>query len=70
MDEQRALNEIRRSAERREKADEERHFATAELRKYVHLARAAGVGVTEIAGAAGLSRQAVYEVLGQPAPPG
>jgi DNA-binding phage protein len=70
MNETKALKELRRSAERREKADDERHFATAELRKYVHLSRAAGAGVTQIAEAAGLSRQAVYEVLGQDAPPG
>jgi hypothetical protein len=65
MNPTRALELLRLAAERREKADEERHRATIELHKYTHAARAAGVGVTEIAAAAGLSRQAVYEILGQ-----
>jgi len=59
------IQDLRRAAKRRDDADDERRFATAELHKYVHLARAADVGVTEIASAAGLSRQAVYEILGQ-----
>ncbi len=66
MNEKKALEELRRAAKRREAAAEERRFAAAEVRKYAIAAHAAGVGVTEIAGAAGLSRQAVYELLGQP----
>jgi hypothetical protein len=65
MDQEKAIAHLIRVAERRERADNERRFATIELHKYVHMARAAGVGVTEIAGAAALSRQAVYEILGQ-----
>jgi hypothetical protein len=68
MNATKALELLRLAAERRERADEERHFATAEIRKYTIAARAAGVAVTEIASAAGLSRQSVYELLGDPQP--
>lgn len=68
MSERKALEALRRAAARREAADDERHAASAELRKRVQDAHAAGVSPTRIAQEAGLSRQAVYEAL-QPSQP-
>jgi DNA-binding phage protein len=61
--ESKAVDALRRAAARREAADDERHAASAELRKRVRDAHAAGVSPTRIAQEAGLSRQAVYEAL-------
>jgi DNA invertase Pin-like site-specific DNA recombinase len=58
-----AIKHLQKAASRREAADIERHAASAELRKRVRDAHAAGVSPTRIAQEAGLSRQAVYEVL-------
>jgi DNA-binding phage protein len=63
VNEKRALESLRLAAARREAADDERHAASAELRKRVRDAHAAGVSPTRIAQEAGLSRQAVYEAL-------
>jgi DNA-binding phage protein len=63
MTEHKALKALRLAAERRKAADDERHAASAELRKRVKDAHAAGVSPTQIAREAGLSRQAVYEAL-------
>jgi DNA-binding phage protein len=63
MNEKRALESLRRAAERRRVAEDERHAASAELRKRVKDAHTAGVSPTRIAQEAGLSRQAVYEAL-------
>jgi len=65
MNEKKILERLRRAAERREVADAERHAAAAELRKRVQEAHAAGLSPTRIAQEARLSRQAVYEALGQ-----
>jgi DNA-binding phage protein len=65
MSEAKAIEALHKAAERRKAADDERHAASAELRKRVQDARAAGVSPTRIAQKAGLSRQAVYEALGQ-----
>ena len=65
MNEDKIIDGLRRAAERRKAADDERHAASMELRKRVQDAHAAGIGPTRIAEAAGLSRQAVYEALGQ-----
>lgn len=65
MSEDKIINGLRRAAERRERADKERHAASAELRKLVQDAHAAGFSPTRIAQEARLSRQAVYEALGQ-----
>jgi DNA-binding phage protein len=65
MSEDKIIAALRKAAERREAADQERHEASADLRKRVQDAHAAGIGPTRIAEAAGLSRQAVYEALGQ-----
>jgi len=59
----RTLREIRKAAKRRAKADEDRRSATEDLRTYIRAARHAGVPITQIASEAGLSRQAVYDVL-------
>lgn len=59
----RTLREIRKAAKRRMKADEDRRKATEDLREYIKAARSAGVPITQIASEAGLSRQAVYDVL-------
>jgi DNA invertase Pin-like site-specific DNA recombinase len=63
VSEEKALEALRRAAERREVADAERHAAAVELRKRVKDAHAAGVSPTRIAREARLSRQAVYEAL-------
>ncbi len=65
MTEKQALQALRRAAERREAADQERHAAAAELRKRIQQAHAAGVSPSRIAQEARVSRQAVYEALGQ-----
>lgn len=66
MNEKQAIEALRRASKRREAAEAERHAASIELRKSVQDARAAGLGPSRIAQEAGLSRQAVYEALGQP----
>lgn len=63
MNERKALEALDRAADRRRAADDERHAASAELRKRVRDAHAAGVSPTRIAQEARLSRQAVYEAL-------
>jgi DNA-binding phage protein len=65
MSEAAILEALRDAAQRRERAEQERHAASAELRKRVQEAHTAGIGPTRIAQEAGLSRQAVYESLGQ-----
>jgi DNA-binding phage protein len=60
------IQAIRRSAKRREKAAQARQEATRELREWCLKAQAAGISITEIASEAGLSRQGVYDLLGQP----
>lgn len=59
----RTLREIRKAAKRRAKADEDRRKATEDLHTFIRAARHAGVPITQIASEAGLSRQAVYDVL-------
>lgn len=59
----RTLREIRKAAKRRAKADEDRRKATEDLHDFIRAARTAGVPITQIASEAGLSRQAVYDVL-------
>jgi len=63
MNDRRVLEALRRAAARRRAPDDERHAASAELRKRVKDAHAAGVSPTPIAQEAGLSRRAVYEAL-------
>lgn len=65
ISEKKAIERLRRAAERREVADQERHAAAAELRRRIQQAHAAGLSPTRIAQEARMSRQAVYEALGQ-----
>ena len=60
---ERTLREIRKAAKRRARADEDHRKATEDLRTYIRAARSAGVPITQIASEAGISRQAVYDVL-------
>jgi DNA-binding phage protein len=54
---------IRKAAKQRERADEARQRATADLRELCRKAQAEGVSITQIASEAGLSRQGVYDLL-------
>jgi septal ring factor EnvC (AmiA/AmiB activator) len=66
MSEQTAiLRSIRGAAKRREKADAAKRAATDDLRRYCEEARKAKVPITQIASEAGLSRQGVYDLLGE-----
>jgi hypothetical protein len=64
-EQERTLREIRKAAKRREKAEADRRKATGDLRTYCEAARFAGVSITRIAEEAGLSRQGVYDLLGE-----
>jgi hypothetical protein len=59
------IKNIRKAARRRDRADVSRREARADLKRYCQEAQAAGVSITDIAAAAGLSRQGVYGLLGQ-----
>lgn len=59
------LRSIRGAAMRRESADAQKRQATDDLRGFVRQARDAGVPITRIASEAGLSRQGVYDLLGE-----
>ena len=61
MSEDKIIGALRRAAERRESADRERHAASAELRRRIKDALAAGISPSRIGREARLSRQAVYE---------
>lgn len=63
-EQERQLHNLESAAEARERADREKEAATKNLRDHIRGARAAGVPITQIASAAHLSRQAVYDVLG------
>lgn len=65
MSDEQIIQDLQRAAERRKLAEDERHAASAALREHIQDAHAAGIGPTRIAEASGLSRQAVYEALGQ-----
>jgi len=56
---------LREAAAHRAQADEMRARATVHLRDWCVRARAAGLPVTVIARDTGLSRQAVYDMLGR-----
>lgn len=59
------IRQIKRAARKRAKADEAKREATEDLRRYCREAREAGVSITQIASEAGLSRQGVYDLLGE-----
>lgn len=66
MSQAKAVSALRKAAKRRQRAETERHAASAELRERIKEAHAAGVNPTRISQEAGLSRQAVYEALQKP----
>jgi DNA invertase Pin-like site-specific DNA recombinase len=59
------IRKIKAAARKRAKADDAKREATEELRAYIRDAREAGVPITRIASEAGLSRQGVYDLLGE-----
>jgi DNA invertase Pin-like site-specific DNA recombinase len=59
------LRSISGAASRRATADEKKREATDDLRQFVRQARAEKVSITKIASAADLSRQGVYDLLGE-----
>lgn len=65
MSEATILRSIRGAAKRRERADAAKRQATEDLRGFCRQAREAGVPLTRIASEAGLSRQGVYDLLGE-----
>lgn len=62
------ITAIRKAAKQRERADELRRAATADLRASCRQAQAEGVPISQIAREAGLSRQGVYDLLADPPP--
>ena len=65
MSEATLLRSIRGAASRRQTADAAKRQATDDLREFVRQARAEKVPITKIASEAGLSRQGVYDLLGE-----
>lgn len=65
MSEATLLRSIRGAASRRKSADAAKRQATDDLREFVRQARAEKVAITRIASEAGLSRQGVYDLLGE-----
>lgn len=65
MSEATAIRRIKAAARKREKADAAKRGATEELRRYCKEAQKEGVSITRIASEAGLSRQGVYDLLGE-----
>jgi len=68
MSEPAVIEGIRRAAKRRERAERDRRKAMDDLRQRAQEAQAQGVGVSQIAREAGLSRQGVYDLLGSRPP--
>jgi AcrR family transcriptional regulator len=60
-----AIKGIRQAARRRARGNAIRREATDNLRRYCREAQEAGVSISQIAREAGLSRQGVYDLLGQ-----
>lgn len=63
-----AIEGIRRAATQRERAEKMRRKATDELRERCRQAKTEGVPIAQIAREAGLSRQGVYDLLGDRRP--
>jgi DNA invertase Pin-like site-specific DNA recombinase len=62
-----AIRGIRQAAKKRERATAARREATDDLRRFALEAQSAGVSISQIAREAGLSRQGLYDLLGEPA---
>jgi hypothetical protein len=65
MSEAVVIRKIQSAAKKRTKADAAKREATDDLRRYCKEAQKAGVSITRIASEAGLSRQGVYDLLGE-----
>jgi hypothetical protein len=65
MTEAEAIKGIRQAAKQRERASNARRKATTDLRRYCKAAQKAGISISQIAREADLSRQGVYDLLGQ-----
>jgi DNA-binding phage protein len=65
MSEATAIRRIQAAVRKRTKADEAKREATEQLSRSCREAREAGVPITRIAEEAGLSRQGVYDLLGE-----
>ena len=65
MSEAVAIRRIQAAVRKRAKADEAKREATEQLRRSCREAQAAGVSITRIAEEADLSRQGVYDLLGE-----
>lgn len=63
MTEAQAIRGIQQALRQRERAEQVRRDATANLSKRLREAQEAGVPITRIAAEAGLSRQGVYDLL-------
>lgn len=63
-----SMKGIRLAAKRRDRADQARRHATDQLRECAREAQSAGVPIAQIAREAGLSRQGVYDLLGDRRP--
>lgn len=63
MSESEAIKGIRKAARQRERAEQTRRAATADLLRSIREAQANGVSISRIAREAGLSRQGVYDLL-------
>lgn len=65
MSEAAVIRRIQSAVRKRTKADEAKREATEQLRQSCREAQEAGVSITRIASEAGLSRQGVYDLLGE-----
>jgi hypothetical protein len=65
MSEATVIRKIQSAAKKRAKADAAKREATEDLRRYCKEAQKVGVSITRIASEAGLSRQGVYDLLGE-----
>jgi DNA-binding phage protein len=65
MSEATAIRRIQAAVRKRAKADKAKREATEQLRTSCREAREANVSITRIAAEAGLSRQGVYDLLGE-----
>ena len=68
MDRSGMLREVAKAAKSRHRADEARLAATKDLREWAGKAHNAGASITEIAHVASLSRQGLYDLLGDRRP--
>jgi DNA invertase Pin-like site-specific DNA recombinase len=65
MSAEKAIGRIHQAVKGREDAAAQRRKATDDLRQALREAQKEGVAITRIASEAGLSRQAVYDLLGE-----